>query len=86
MTVTTATSPPPRFLPLTARVAAGGTVTWRNTSPAPIVHNVNWAAGAFPASQDLEAGDTHQVTFAQAGTFDYQCLIHNGMTGRVVVE
>ncbi|MGH7557495.1 MAG: cupredoxin domain-containing protein [Gemmatimonadota bacterium] len=85
-TVTTSNTPPPRFIPLTARVAVGGTVTWQNTSPAPNLHNIVWAGGAFPASSDLEAGDTHQITFAQAGDFDYQCLVHNGMTGRIVVE
>ncbi|MGH7588538.1 MAG: cupredoxin domain-containing protein [Gemmatimonadota bacterium] len=84
--VTTSSSPPPRFIPLTARVAVGGTVTWENTSPAPNLHNVVWSSGGFPASSDLEAGDMHEVTFPQAGTFDYQCLIHAGMNGQVVVE
>lgn len=85
-TVTTATSPPPRFVPQRTRLAVGGTVTWRNTSPPGVVHNVAWAAAAFPASQDLEVGDTHQIAFPQAGTFDYMCLIHSGMVGRIVVE
>ena len=84
--VTTSGTPPPRFIPSTVTVAPGGTVTWENTSPAPNLHNVVWASQAFAQSQDLEAGDTFEVTFPQAGRFDYQCLIHAGMTGQVVVE
>ena len=64
----------------------GGTVTWENTSPAPNLHNVVWSSGGFAASPDLATGETHEVTFPQAGTFDYQCLIHAGMTGEVEVE
>ena len=84
VTVTTGAEPPPRFIPASVTVAVGGTVTWQNGSPA--AHNVRSTTGAFLGSPDLDPTETFLVTFAQAGTFPYQCTIHPGMNGTVTVR
>lgn len=84
VSITTGATPPPRFIPASTTLAVGGTATWQNGSPAP--HNVISDTGAWPPSADLDPGETFEVTFAQAGTFDYHCSIHPGMDGRLVVR
>jgi plastocyanin len=65
-------------------VAPGASVTWQITGG---THNVTFGAikptgGDVP---DTNAGRSVSRTFPVAGTFDYQCARHSGMTGRVVV-
>ena len=60
-------------------VSAGTTVTWTWVGDRP--HNVtgdNWA------SDNLSEG-SFERTFDVAGTYDYRCTLHGGMTGRVIV-
>ena len=73
------------FSPSTVTIQTGGTVTWRNTSG--VVHNVtfNPATGAPSNIGDHSSGDNTR-TFGTAGTFGYQCTLHGGMTGSVVVQ
>jgi len=61
------------------QVAPGATVTWTWRGSLP--HDV---AGDGWASEVQQAG-TYEHTFATAGTFDYRCHVHDGMTGRVIV-
>ena len=68
------------FTPDTVAVKAGGTVTWRNTSP--ISHNVT--ADGF-ASKTLDQGATYRHTYPAAGRFTFRCTFHAGMKGTVVV-
>ncbi len=42
-------------------------------------------AGAFTASNNLGGNQTHSVTFAATGTYQYHCSIHPTMTGTVEV-
>ena len=47
-------------------------------------HNVSFN-NPLLSSQTLSTG-THSVTFSTAGTFNYACTVHPGMTGSVVVR
>lgn len=88
------TAPPPtaatvtmdnaRFQPPDVTVAVGGTVTWSNGSV--VVHTVTSNTNAWEPGPDLDPDATFQVTFTQAGAFDYRCTLHQGMTGTVSVQ
>ncbi len=66
--------------PQTVTIKAGQTVAWKFDDGS-IVHNVT---GSGWASNDMDSGYyTH--TFTAPGTYDYQCTIHSGMTGVVIV-
>ena len=84
LTISTGPNLPPRFIPAAATTTVGRTVTWRNGSP--VQHNVTSDSNAWTASRDLNPGQTFQVTFPQAGVFDYHCTIHPGMSAVVVVR
>jgi len=70
-----------RFTPQVVQVEPGTTVTWKFDDGG-IPHNVK---GDGFASGNQDKG-TFQHTFAQAGTFEYRCDLHAGMTGRVIVR
>jgi plastocyanin len=73
------------FSPNRVVVAIGGTVTW---TFAATQHNVNFR-GAQGAPANIPNTSVNQVvarTFPSAGTFDYDCTLHSGMSGRVVVR
>ena len=71
-----------QFTPQQAVVSRNGTVTWTFA----ILHNVRFAA-TTGAPQDIPDTGTGSVSrqFPTAGTFAYQCTIHSGMNGSVVV-
>jgi plastocyanin len=71
------------FSPDSVRVVAGGTVTW--TWGGYDSHNVTFATPGVGNSETQIMG-THDVTFAEAGTFEYQCTRHSGMNGKVLVQ
>lgn len=71
------------FSPNAITVAPGTNVTW-TWSGASSIHNVTFGDGT--GSGDKGAGSTFSKTFTTAGTFTYQCTIHAGMTGSVVVQ
>ena len=77
------------FQPHTATVGVGGTVTWTNGDTA--AHTVTSGTatdgpdGTFDSSI-IMAGKTFSNTFDEAGTYDYFCVVHPWMTGKVVVE
>jgi plastocyanin len=68
------------FEPASLRVDAGATVTWVWEGSAP--HDV---VGQGFESSDQSSG-TFRRTFEQPGTYAYQCTIHPGMEGTIVVE
>jgi len=72
-----------QFSPANIQVAAGTTVTW-TWDPSAITHNVTFADGV--GSGDKGANATFTRTFGTAGTFQYQCTLHSGMTGSVLVK
>lgn len=68
------------FNPDNSTVAAGGTVTW--TWNGSDQHNVTFS----DAASGNQASGTYTRTFSTAGTFPYQCTLHSGMNGTIVVE
>ena len=72
------------FSPSTIEVEAGTTVTWESESDLP--HNVTSTSGDMDFAESLSSGDTVSITFDEPGTYEYECTIHPGMTGTVVVS
>lgn len=71
------------FAPATIEVAVGTTVTWTNEDTA--AHTVLDDAGTFEQSAVLEAGDAFEHTYAEPGSYEYRCGLHETMRGTVVV-
>jgi plastocyanin len=73
------------FTPQQVDISTGGTVTW--TFSGSEAHNVSFASTTGAPSS---IGDTQNAnvsrTFTAAGTFNYNCTRHAGMTGVVVVH
>lgn len=79
-------TPAERFTPGRINLAAGGTVTFDFGS---LPHQVffNTAPAGAPADiPEPTSNKTVTRTFATPGTFVYNCRIHPGMSGTVVVE
>ncbi len=76
------------FNPSEVTVAVGTTVRWINNlnTPHTITPDVAGQAGAWPSQNIDGAGTTYSFTMNTAGTYNYHCNIHAGMTGRVVVQ
>jgi plastocyanin len=73
------------FNPAVTEVAVGTTVTWTNNDSAP--HTVTQQpSGSGFQSGTLEPGSSFSFTFDAAGTYDYYCEFHAGMTGQVIVS
>jgi plastocyanin len=74
-----------RFAPAAITVRAGTTVTWTNDDH--FTHSVQFLDGGLPSSPLLmQPGQTTTFTFAQPGTYHYQCHIHpQDMRGSVTV-
>jgi plastocyanin len=72
------------FTPPSVDISSGGTVTWTFGQ---LTHNVTFGAQTG-APQNIATTVSTMVprTFNTAGTFDYNCTIHPGMSGTVVVH
>ena len=68
------------FRAKTVRITKGSTVTWRWIGSDG--HNV--VGKGFKSK--IQSKGTYRHKFARAGTFRYECTIHDGMTGRVIVR
>lgn len=77
-----------QFDPQTVTVKKGSTVQWTNDDS--VNHDVTKVSGPGPkfssGSGNLAGGDSYEQTFKTAGTIKYQCTIHPGMTGTIVVK
>ena len=73
------------FTPQNVTVNVGQVLEWKNTGQ--IMHTITFS-GAQSCLTDaaLNGGSTWDVTFTQAGTFDFKCTIHPQMTGVVTVH
>lgn len=72
------------FAPPTVVIKTGGSVAWTWGATA---HNVTFdAVAGVPASIGTGGNVSATRTFNSAGNFAYQCTIHAGMTGKVVVR
>jgi len=79
-------TPAIQFTPNTVTIAVGGTVTVAFGS---VPHNVyfdNAPAGAPANITDPSSDKSATLTFNQAGTFVYNCHLHPGMHGTVIVK
>jgi plastocyanin len=68
------------FDPGAVTIKSGQAVTWVWDDP--IIHNVT-GDGFGSGNQD---SGSYSFTFAQPGTYRYQCTIHAGMVGTVTVQ
>ena len=71
------------FNPEAVTVDAGAVVTWTNFDNAD--HTVTQNGGLLDAP-DLGSGDTYEVTFEEAGTYEYFCKFHPAMRATITVE
>ena len=80
----TVNAEPCAFVPTTARVDVGSTVTFVNVSIEPhLVTGSNASWGDRDA--ELAAGASRTVRFDRPGVYAYSCALHRGMTGVIVV-
>lgn len=72
------------FSPFNTTITAGATVTFVISG---VPHNVIFAAAAgAPANINVVANTSVARTFNTRGTFPYDCTVHPGMSGQVVVQ
>ncbi|MGY5149804.1 MAG: plastocyanin/azurin family copper-binding protein [Candidatus Nitrosopumilus sp. bin_68KS] len=77
------------YLPYSVTIYVGDTVQWNNPDSA--AHTVTSGNisdghdGMFDSSLFM-SGSTFEFTFDKAGAFDYFCMVHPWMTGKVIVN
>ncbi len=71
------------FAPMTLKVSAGATVTWKNEDEEP--HTVTSVTGLF-RSGALDTNDSFKFKFDRPGTYKYTCSIHPRMVAEIVVK
>ena len=71
------------FLPNRVQIPAGGSLNWENDGT--VVHTATASDGTFDTG-DVAPGQTTSVTFASAGTYNYNCSPHPWMLGQVIVQ
>jgi len=71
------------FEPADLIIAVGDRVRWTNLDVAP--HTATALDGGWDTGE-LGKGDAGALVFNAAGVFDYLCVFHPHMKGRVVVE
>ncbi|MCH8986122.1 MAG: cupredoxin domain-containing protein, partial [Acidobacteria bacterium] len=64
-------------------VSVGDTVTFTNNEVG-IAHTTTATEGLWNSGL-LASGDTFDITFTEAGTFNFFCSIHPSMTGTITV-
>jgi plastocyanin len=74
--------------PAVDTISVGGTATWTWVNTGAEAHSVRFMANPQLSSGILTGpGSTYTATFTAAGTYQYDCAVHEGlMTGRVVVQ
>ncbi len=76
------------YIPYSLEIVAGDTVSWSNNDiGAHTVTSTNSDGpdGVFDSSL-LMAGDTFEYTFTNSGKYDYYCMVHPWMIGKVSVN
>jgi plastocyanin len=74
------------FVPASVTVALGDSVSWIFAGA---THNVTFTTPSKPVGDNIAntaPGITVSRTFTAAGVYAYECTIHSGMTGQVVVQ
>ncbi|MGB0856156.1 MAG: plastocyanin/azurin family copper-binding protein, partial [Nitrosopumilus sp.] len=76
------------YLPYETTVSVGTTVTWSNDDTAAHTvtsgNAVDGHDGLFDSSLFM-SDSTYEFTFDESGTYDYFCMVHPWMTGKVIV-
>jgi plastocyanin len=72
-----------QFSPKDTTIKVGDKVTWTNDDNTD--HNVTAQSGADFKSKDFGNGGTFSFTADKAGTIEYVCTIHPGMTATLTV-
>ncbi len=72
-----------QFVPSTINISVNGSVTWTNKDAT--THDVTADDGSF-VSGNINPGGSYTHQFTTAGTYNYRCTIHPGMSGTVVVK
>ena len=76
------------FSPASKTISVGTTIKWTNKDNT--THDVISGTPGNPSglfnSGDLGANREFSFTFNQAGTFQYYCSHHSGMTGTIIVQ
>jgi plastocyanin len=75
-----------KFIPAVMTIAPGTKITWINYDVAP--HTATHKSfGDEPFdSGNLQVKQIFAHTFRKPGTYDYLCVLHQGMRGQVVVQ
>ena len=71
------------FTPGRVDITAGGTVTWSFST---LAHTVTFQTAGSPENVPATTNSQVPRSFPTAGTYQYICTIHPGMSGRVVVH
>ena len=71
------------FNPSTIHAKVGQTIKWTNDDS--VDHNVTATSGETFKSSNFGQGSTYSTKLTKAGTIQYVCTIHPGMTGTIVV-
>ncbi|MCW3041684.1 MAG: hypothetical protein JWM31_3589, partial [Solirubrobacterales bacterium] len=73
-----------QFDPTSVTVKVGQKITWTNKEA--IEHNVVADSGADFSSDTFGEHRTYSYTPTKAGTITYECSIHPGMNGTIIVR
>jgi plastocyanin len=71
------------FNPSNVSIAPGDTIYYTFET---VQHNVVFDTQGSPADVGTTSSTTVKRVFPTAGTFDYHCSLHAGMTGKVTVQ
>jgi len=76
------------FLPYTVEISSGETVVWTNTDSA--AHTITSGVPTTP-DNNFDSGmmmvdESWESTFTESGEYDYYCMLHPWMTGKVIVS
>ncbi|MEP6730965.1 MAG: plastocyanin/azurin family copper-binding protein [bacterium] len=87
LTTSTISTLPNAFVPYIITVAVGDSVTFAFGGD--IDHNVIWRASnpsGAPANIENATNETFVRRLTTRGTFNYECTVHPGMIGQIVVR
>lgn len=73
-----------KFSPVVLTAPVGATVTWTHGEQHP-PHNIYGLGWGMPPGRLIEPGGTFAATFDKPGIYPYQCSLHPGMSGVVIV-
>jgi plastocyanin len=74
------------FDPTELNVTKGASITFENNSG--VVHDVRFDAPKDPAVTDIgtiQTGQSTARTFNTTGSWNFTCVLHAGMTGKIIV-